>query len=348
VRPMNQLNENFIVVDKEVEHSILPSKKSELIRDIFLKTGFKIHGGIYANNLSAEGIGLVDGPIMAKGEIRLKIRPYGYQNDRMLFRKGINSGRAVMVETSEEMTSSPTIDCSYSPLVIRGDVNSGIVHLENAIVLGNIYCDKAYIKNSIILGNAFVTSRLDIDSVIMISFNAGTVGVHGRNSLWVPFGMVKNEIIFNEIDPDEEDKRNRILGQSNEVDPYAEDVGIAWIRYIGLCSSPEHGCGRSDIACINHIKGTCKYNDVRMRSQDTFRAPKGDDHSVILSITPRLLDLTKIQSALSDITTLIQAAMLFDHFDAESKRELLDCQFPGETKDLMNVLSTISLPRSDL
>jgi len=367
---MTEYNANYISVDTRVEGPILPSNKGQLLRDCYMKDGFDVQGSIYANNLYAEGSGAVNGPVFAKREITL--RPPIDSNGQMIFCRGISSGRTVMVDVSDMKTLAPVLDCSYTPLIIRGDICSGIVKLENAVVLGNVHCESAVIKDSIIIGKPIVEYQLDIENSVMISFDAQDVIVHGRNTLWVPFGVARRNIIFDKIrskrryrssegyENERKDSNQETIDikdynmESNAADDLnfenndvkdldlASDADISWIRYIGLCSSPSHGCGYADVACESHMNGTCQYKDVRFMPGDLVKVMKAERYRSILSIAPRLLDITTIQKTLREINTVLIGAIMFDHLDDSSRQKLLNNQFSRDHMLLIDTLSTVT------
>lgn len=325
---MSSVNENHILIKEEVQTPILPSKKAELLRDISLKAGFIVHGAVYAQNMDIEGQGIVDGPVFAKKEIR--IVPPLDGDDKIILRRGINAGRAILVEVSNLGKSSPVRDCSFTPLVVRGDICTGQLKLENALVFGNIHCENAYIKESIIIGSPIVASKLQIENSAMISFNAGAVEVYGRNTLWVPYGIARDSIEFCPVDLPE-------TGQE------VEDAAFGWIRYIGLCNSTKTGCGEPLIACDQYLDGTCMYRDIRFDPKDILNVKREDNtYNQILTFAPRILDLSSIEENLEAISQFIIRVLLFEHLDDASKEDVSKFIIGDDHMELLDQLTLVA------
>jgi cytoskeletal protein CcmA (bactofilin family) len=334
---MATFNENYIEVQGVVRGPILPSKKSELLREISLRNNFNIQGAVYAHNLVAEGSGIVDGPLLVKREIMLT-PPMDYKelmnyNEHMIFRRGIHAGRSILVEINGPKKSSPARDIRYSPLIVRGDISSGLVKLENAIILGNIHCDSAFIKNSIILGSPFVAGKLTIENSSMLSFNAGSVEIMGHNTLLVPYGIARTDIYWSEVD-------NKNLDTSSGEDRSST------IRYLALCGSQQTGCGQLALTCESYLDGNCRNNGVCMTKADILRVDQEEGACNVLTITPRLLDISSIEEGVEEISKLITNMLMFDHFDEELKQKMLSDAFHPDSRELLEQLGSITLPDS--
>ena len=72
---MTQSDENCLVIESTVEHPIYPARASQLHRNVILKGDLDVKGGIYCNNLRAEGQVRVHGPVLVKEGIELPPPP---------------------------------------------------------------------------------------------------------------------------------------------------------------------------------------------------------------------------------------------------------------------------------
>ncbi len=184
------------VFEGDLDSSILPSDSKMLLDNIKLKNNFRINGAIYGHNIEIRGKGFVNGPIMAREEII--IYPPTQEDEQILLSSGISSRKAISVKIPKKGKQTPVNDPKFAPLVIKGDVCSNIVHLENAIVLGNIHSDDAYLKDSIILGVPIIQNKLELTNTMVVTFDAKIVNLYKSNTLWLPYGIASERISFTE------------------------------------------------------------------------------------------------------------------------------------------------------
>lgn len=213
------------VFEGDLDSSILPSDSKMLLDNIKLKNDFRINGAIYGHNIEIRGKGFVNGPIMAREEII--IYPPTQEDEQILLSSGISSRKAISVKIRRKGNQTPVNDPKFAPLVIKGDVCSNIVHLENAIVLGNIHSDDAYLKDSIILGVPIIQNKLELTNTMVVTFDAKIVNLYKSNTLWLPYGIASDRISFTEdigdhdkqpgLEDDERQMHDSISGFPSEV-----------------------------------------------------------------------------------------------------------------------------------
>ncbi len=312
---MNQGYGRQKIFDGYLDSSIYPSESKMLLDDIKLKGNFKINGAIYGHNIEIKGKGSVNGPIMAKEE--LVIYPPTTKEDQMLFSAGMSSRKIISVKVPQTSSLSPATDPDFAPLVIKGDLCSNVVHLDNALVLGNIHCNDAYIRNSIILGIPIAQNKLELTNTAVIAFDAKVVNLYGRNTLWLPYGIASDGVSFMDID-----EKYHAPATSSKEDQ-VEGAHIAWLRYVGLCRS-KHGCGEGFIACERFNTGTCPFPDTRMRHEDILEMNFRGENVHVATLATRFMDTRKIEKEIKAIADILAGTMLFTHFDEKSKAMFLE------------------------
>ena len=152
-----QANPNHIVVNTKLNTAVLPGNIASMLRDVTLQDDFRVNGGVYAYNLTAEGNGTVTGPVLVRREAIL--RPPDDPQKRLLFQAGLFAGVSVLTQVSDQKKASPVHDEGCFPLVVRGDIVAPTVSLENTVVVGNIHSADAVLKDSIIMGGPTTTPR---------------------------------------------------------------------------------------------------------------------------------------------------------------------------------------------
>lgn len=362
---MTQSDENFLVIESTVEHPIYPARASQLHRNVILKGDLDVKGGIYCNNLRAEGQVRVHGPVLVKEEIELS--PPEQLNQTMIFRQGINALRALSVKLSDLRPYSPVSQKDYTPLIFNGNVCAPAVRLENTVLLGNVISDNALLKDCIILGSPIIKESLILENCLVISFQAGSVRFRGRNTLLVPYGISRSPILaehFEDVSRDEDDdvgfhdvpgeESGEAEGdsyQSPTFDPVLPDAYRAWVRYIGFCGLERHGCGERIVSCTEHYNGTCKYSDVRLEPEDVLVTQDADGQPIwMLTLAHRIISLTQIEDDLARLKQFMKTIQTMDHMEdsaRESTLQLLEQNFHPEESHILRILHDLALPSSN-
>lgn len=284
-----------------------------------------MRGGLYANNLTVEeGPGTVDGPVMAKRDIVISPAPENPPR-RIVFKCGLSARLSVSVNVPTTFQFSPVNLEGFIPLFIQGDIIAPSVRLENAVVVGNIFATDATIKDSVVLGCALIENKLVFRNSMALSLRAGSIEMVGRNSLWVPYSLARADIEFTEDRPDEEDRVQRAYSEDQTKSaPPPADADRAWVRYLGLCSKPPHGCGKPDwFICHEHLAGRCPFPDVRMNERDKVNIRRGGARMVALTIAPRVVDLQSVQSDLQQMADLLTDFMYLGHYTEDSRARVM-------------------------
>ena len=352
-------DENFLVIENTVEHPIFPARQGQLQRNVVLKGDLDVKGAIYCNSLRAEGAVRVHGPVLAKREIELF--PPDDADKTMIFRQGINAVRAISVTVNHLIQKSPVAGNGNRPLVIKGNVCSSVVSLENTVLLGNVRAENALLKDCIILGSPIITGGLQLENCLVISFQAGSVKFRGRNTLLVPYGISRSPILPEHFEavgpPDQGQEDGEALshqpadsredgphGQedSSKREPYSTSDPNAWVRYIGFCSLPSHGCGERIVSCDWHYRGICPWKDVRFNPDDVIEA-RGEDGNPIwmLTLAHRIINLTQVESDLAKLQTFIKTVQTMDHMDEfalQSVMESAESSYYPEEAQVLRIL----------
>lgn len=311
--------ENLVTINGVINGSFFPASKNRLLTDVVLQEGFHIRGGIYANQLTIEGPGIVEGPVMAKKDIM--IYPPTDLKKRIILRCGLSARLSISVNVPNTFGITPVSHKGFLPLFIRGDIISDSVNIENTVVIGNVFARNAAIKDSIIIGCPLIEDKLTMRNSMAISFRAGSVELINRNSIWVPYGLVNTNIEFARYITDQEDNVQKKELETEAGETPAEDANIAWLRYIALCRTKEHGCGKSSwFYCQKHLKGTCTKTDVRITSADIVNVKRGEKNFRAITIAPRLVDLSRVQKDLEEMVGLLTKALYYEHFNSASQQ----------------------------
>jgi len=173
------------VVKERHAGAVLPGKREEMERDVYLTSGAEVGGGVFGNNVQVEGTGVrVTGAVYARGSLKVTIDP-GYSGDAQAvdFKSVVTARDSILIE-------------DHFPARTRfyADVFADQINISNAIVRGNIYAKRATIKNSIVLGGVFCSGKLTLKNVILSTFRAREVALKPELILFYPFAMAEEPI----------------------------------------------------------------------------------------------------------------------------------------------------------
>jgi len=299
------LDKNNVLVTGELEGSFHPAAQMEIPRDVILKEPFYVKGGVYGQNIRNNGAGTVTGPVMAGREITLTAPP---EHDKPInFLSGINATYSIMVEEKAFPLEQTVVnDIEQAGIIVRGDVISDIVRLENALIIGNVRSRQAFLKNSMIVGSAMVEEELHLTNSTFISFSAGRATLSGQNSCWLPYGISGQPIQFEEEQ----------LTDGNTTK--------AELRYIGLCHTEAFGCCASEgnICCEQFLSKQCEYPSVCLGAPDIHPHTTGDSEQFYaLTLARRALNMEKIKEELQRVQKFLKELLLYEHLDDASKQQ---------------------------
>lgn len=293
-------NAREIVIDGHVETSILPSKREELLNTVVLRKGYHIQGGLYAADLSVTGGGTVEGPVVVKNEIRLFPDETG--ECPMMFACGLNSTRAIQVHYSKIRNNSPSKDCAYTPVIIRGDVCTNVLRLDGVVLTGNVMCNSAHIKDTIVFGNIRAQTDLHLENSIVLSFSGSSkVLIEGRNSLLMPYASANGLIEFKTKKDD-----------------------VAQLRYVGCCPLDKE-CPYP-LCCRTFYDSQCPHRELLMTENDIFDgvslnlSDKVEER--IITIISRISNTSMISQQVAKMTAFLRALNRLSHIDTPTQAEV--------------------------
>jgi hypothetical protein len=290
-----------IIITGEIDGSFFPRTQMEIPREVLLQSPFYLSGGLYAQNIRNKGAGTVTGSVIAGREITLT--PSAKNEDPIRFLSGINATHSIMVQPSGNPIEQTAVNgIENAKVIVRGDVLSDTVRLENSLIIGNVRSRQAFIENSMIVGSVMAEEELHLTNSIFLSFSAGKAHLHGQNSCWLPHAISRQPIQF----------------ESNESGISAE------LRYMALCRTEAFGCGRKDgnLCCEPFINRQCEHQEVRLSTSDIHPHITQDGEQLYaLTLARRALNLTRIQEELHRVKDFLKELLLYEHLDEASKKQ---------------------------
>lgn len=164
--------------------SIQPAVRADLLRDVYLASGARIEGAVWANRLFIEGPSVsVRDAIFARGSIRIDPSPAPRNVDDV-----IDLGSAVA--TADSLVIAP----DAGRIRVRSNIYANAVNLRNCVVYGNIYAEHATLTDCAVVGGIYASGALHLERCVAGTFVAGGATLKKRVAMLLPCGVAKGQI----------------------------------------------------------------------------------------------------------------------------------------------------------
>lgn len=176
-RTLIQNDQMFMLQNEEYNNNIIPSKRTEMWRDIDLKGNVQINGGIFGKSLKLDPdfVFIRDSVFILE-----QIEIIGANKGIAWFNSIVNAEHSLQVENKNSFSR------------FGADLRAPHINIENVVVYGNVFCKNAIIKNSIIFGIVFADNELIIENTILGSFQTNTLKIKKNTGLIFPFVISTN------------------------------------------------------------------------------------------------------------------------------------------------------------
>lgn len=254
-----------VVIDKDVDGSIMPSKASDFKQAVVLKGKFHVKGSIYAKKIDVLSPGCVEGDMMSSSDITFSIEDYSKNDDFIRWKGDICAGNFIFIKNTfkpkgnfkqKEYTCLPQYQ-----YVINGSLIARKIRIENAIIAGNVFADEVFIKNSIVLGVVEGEQRLDIEDSMLSSVIGGDYTVFsGNNTLFLPTAT--------------------FAGTMNNKGK---------IRYIMACATHRKECSNY-LLCPKFVNNACSNIECFVHEGDLIK-DQATEKTEFLTLLPRMYNM---------------------------------------------------------
>ncbi len=172
------------VVSEEHPGAILPGKYEEMQRDVFLRPGAQVRGGVFGRHVSATGRPIeVDASVYAAGSVSI-----GEPPDARDASGGVTFGGTICADSVvfEE-------HCDYQVRFLA-DIFADRINVHDSLIRGNVYARDAVLRNCVVLGGVFCSGTLTLENVIIGTFRARDVRLSRELMMFYPFAMAEEPI----------------------------------------------------------------------------------------------------------------------------------------------------------
>ncbi|MGD2086949.1 MAG: hypothetical protein PVH61_12270 [Candidatus Aminicenantes bacterium] len=326
---MTNIDKNNVTLTGEKEGAFYPSCQSELLRNVRLKSPYYLKGGILSQNLTNSGGGTVTGPVLASSEVTLSSSTG--KKEPLRFLSGISATISIsMEEEAKPLAESVIGSMLKAALIVRGDVVSDMVKLENALIFGNVRGRQITVVNSIIIGSLMAEDELLVENSKFVSFAGGHVVLKGNNGCWLPYGTSLVPIEFEDA-----------------VDSRGEKIS-SQLHYLAIKNARDKKS--KGMWSGNFTGGT---GDDR-ESADTalllgpadIKKHKTRDGKDIytLNIARRALNLAPVEKEIRAIEEFLKGILMYEHLDKSSReRERKEWEKKFGTEELGLLKYTLDL-----
>jgi len=301
---MTNIDKNNVTLTGEMEGSFYPSCQSEILRNVVLKSPYFLMGGVFARNLKNNGGGTVTGPVLASAEVTLT-QPTG-KSEPIRFLSGVNATISISVEENGKPLEETAIgNMLNASLIVRGDVVSDMVKVENALVFGNIRGRQITVVNSLVIGSLLAEDELLVENSKFVSFSGGHVVLKGNNGCWLPYGTSLKPVEF-------EDAYDNLGGKIPSQ-----------LQYLAIKNSKDkEGKGKfmSNLSAQKVNNRGVRDSTLLLGASD-IKMHKTTDGKYIyaLNIARRALNLTPIEEEIRTIESFLKSILMYEHLDKSSQ-----------------------------
>ena len=236
-----------VIVTGLVEHGVYPTRHDDIDQVVILSGTYDVRGGIYGRELRATGSGTVHGPVVTRKDLLLDQRE---AIDSQTFLAGLTAPSVIRnMVPSYDVGETCVVDIDNARLRIRGPVVADVVHLSNALVIGNIHARQVTLEHCVVFGLIECAETLVMNTCNFVAYKAGRARLMGRLSSWLGHGVSDDGAEF--------------LGDHPRLhlEPWTDEKGRkvpADLRFLPACMSGTACARPGDFeTCDDYHGGTC-------------------------------------------------------------------------------------------
>jgi hypothetical protein len=190
-------------------------------------------------------------------------------------------------------------------LIIRGDVVSDMVKLENALIFGNIRGRQITVVNSIIIGSLLAEDELLVENSKFVSFSGGHVVLRGNNGCWLPYGTSLVPIEFE----DASDSRGK------KISPQ-----LCYLAIKNARDKESKGMWSGNFPGGNGNDQEPADTALLLGPGDIKKHKTRDGKDIYaLNIARRALNLAPVEEEIKTIEEFLEAILMYEHLDKSSR-----------------------------
>jgi len=290
--PSDSVQDSTRYVVSDVHHgSVLPGERLEMSRDVYLRPGADVRGGVWSNRLE------VAGPDVQVGE-----SVYSQSEVTVSEAEDLDTDEADDVTFGACLTTPDTVRVDTSAFKTRflSDLYAEKINLSGSFVFGNVYAKRAVIRNSVIIGSVFCEGKVDLSNCFVHTFQAHRADVGEAVSIFAPFAIASEEINLDA--PVSSLTFADAFGQDSESQSEAPD-----------------GLGESRDGAENIVQ---LYQDDVFEIQSSPISASGDGSPAtqnVLSMTERILDSRIVRERLQENKEILRRLSLRHHIDPSER-----------------------------
>lgn len=318
-----------IVVNKSVAGSVFPTSEREIVFPVLVDgtvTPVHIEGALYGRSIELRGSVRVDGPVLSRGDLRIKP-----QGGLVQLNGGLTVNGSVNASASGVGSASTVIDdVSNASVIIRGDVavNQNIA-LHNAVVFGSVRAVNCHLDQSLVLGTCIVEENLRVAQSSIGGYTARDVQYEGPCIMLHALGESYTRPLF----LPREDLNGAVLPCDIRFYPAVRDNGGLFNRI------HRQGVVYPDYSVLDEGSD---WVPADVSGNPAFQETEGDiTRKWVLSIGGRIGDMSVVAEAVARMTAMLRCGFEYEHY-APGKRDLyLQKALRGLTREESWVLATV-------
>jgi len=300
-----------IVIKGKETGSLYPTNREETFKEILVEgveEQFELQGGIFANNITLKGYGLIKGPVFARKDA--EISPEG---GVITMQSGITALNSLAIKETGKSGLKRRLSYSIDNLktIIRGDIlTEKKLILNDTIVIGSINAPDIKLTNCIVFGVIKNSRQLTIENCTIGIYVTNRLNLIGRNGFFIAGGKSIERPVY-------------VINNEQEKPK---------IRFIPLCRLSGYGCAMGKeldgeeteeqvgLCCSLWVTGNCPYEEeVSLQQVDFAQLEIGGRKDWYLGIQGRTMTLSKIDEINKNFNRILHGIFAFDHLTNEDK-----------------------------
>ena len=293
-----------VVVTGKISGSVFPTNEKDTVFPVLIEgesEPVNIEGALYGRSLEMRGAVNVQGPVVARGDLRISPRGKLIQ---ML--AGLTVNGSVNCEPKVQ-NPSDRIDVNDAQLIIKGDIAANQnISLKNAVVFGSIRAVNCTLENTIVLGTCIIEESLVIKMSSIGGYASRDVTFEGSCVMIHALGESLSQPIMvpYEISPD------RLISSDIRYYPvirgYNQLLNNSHLNQV----YPEYSILSIDTDWINsRVSPNAALDELSMEAMNKW----------VLSIGGRIGDTSLLSDSIDALTSMLKCGFEFEHYHPQKR-----------------------------
>lgn len=306
--PIKQEGSN-VVVKGHIAGSVFPTSEKDTNFPVLVDGSdqpARIEGALYGRSLELRGDVLVEGPVVARGDLRIDPR-----KGRVQLRSGLTINGSLNCHLQAD--AQPMRAVQNASLIIKGDlVANQNIALKNAVIFGSVRAVNCTLENCVVLGTCIVEERLTVRMSSLGGYASREVSFEGACMMIHALG---------------ESLTQPVMAPYEAADG---TIQVSDVRYYPAIRKLDHLMNLVDLEQADYPDySLLSPNTDWLESPVTPNAALDELHAEsldkwVLSIGGRIGDVTVISSSIDAMTAMLKVGFEYEHYHPQRRQQFIE------------------------